>query len=1084
MNLRIISAGAGSGKTYRLTSEMVALLQQGVRASGIIATTFTNKAAAELQERVRVRLLEAGLSQQADDLTNALIGTVHSLGVKLLQRFAFEAGVSPEVSIIADEDQQLLFNQSLAAVLTEERVGLMERLCDSLGLHKREHFDWRQEVKRLSDLARANDFSIAVLEKSAASSFAHFREFLPPVDPSLPASFHEQAKELLQQTIDALQQGEDYTKLTQSATGNLKAMLNELRLRGELHWHQWVKIAKLKVGAKSREKLADLQEFAQQHETHPAFHRDIKDFIHQLFAIAIAAIQEFDRYKKQRGLIDYTDMEVSVKRLLEHPVVKEVLAEEIDLLMVDEFQDTSPIQLEIFLKLSQLAKFSVWVGDPKQSIYGFRGAEPRLMEAIVQKVGGVRPEDIQEYSWRSREDIVFLTNALFTKAFPQFQPEQIALKPKRRKEPSKDSLNQENEPIEMTGALWHWHFQFEGGKRRPGRPWVENCIAESLYEFLEGGLFIQPKGEKSCREALPGDAAILCRSNAECQVVAQALHRAGLKAAISRAGLLETAEAKLILACLKYLLHQKDSLSVAEILLLAGGQSIESIIEDRLAYLTRLEEEQKKRAWAEDDAFIRRLDHLRGQSAELTSAEILELLLEELDLLRIIVSWGKVEQRLDNVDVFRKLSLQYEEACNRLQTAASLGGFLLWLNDLAARDQDKQGSGESPDAVNVLTYHKSKGLEWPLVVCHSLEGKLRADVWGFEIVSESEEVDLNNVLGDRWLRYWVNPYSDQFRNTALEERINRSTAKAAVRERALQEEARLLYVGLTRARDYLVFPSASQPLKWLNRVWHEGLEDLPTLDPNTHETPWEWEGRFLDIQTRSFLYPRDFTYREKAEPDVLYWPERSGRQSYPTYQIDLRKEKIEFRETPEVKFLSTYGLTPELPEDVDSYQVAKAVKAYLTGFHLDFKEEQKRQMAAGILKRFALEDAMDAESLHKRAEGWFRFLSGRFPHRRALRKYPIRYFHDERLFETIIDLILETDEGYVIVQNSGFAGISAKWTQKAVELTPWLYLARAAVQTHFQAVQVRTLIHFAFAGAVAEVVFKNNARGTTQGTLF
>ena len=90
MSLKIISAGAGSGKTYRLTSEMVALLQSGeVRASGIIATTFTRKAAAELQERVRVKLLEEGLSTQADELTNALIGTVHGLGVKLFEALCF-----------------------------------------------------------------------------------------------------------------------------------------------------------------------------------------------------------------------------------------------------------------------------------------------------------------------------------------------------------------------------------------------------------------------------------------------------------------------------------------------------------------------------------------------------------------------------------------------------------------------------------------------------------------------------------------------------------------------------------------------------------------------------------------------------------------------------------------------------------------------------------------------------------------------------------------------------------------------------------------------------------------------------------
>jgi ATP-dependent helicase/nuclease subunit A len=80
MKIKLISAGAGSGKTYRLTEEMVGLLKNGTRASGIIATTFTAKAAAELQERVRTKLLEEGLTQEANDLSNALIGTVHGLG--------------------------------------------------------------------------------------------------------------------------------------------------------------------------------------------------------------------------------------------------------------------------------------------------------------------------------------------------------------------------------------------------------------------------------------------------------------------------------------------------------------------------------------------------------------------------------------------------------------------------------------------------------------------------------------------------------------------------------------------------------------------------------------------------------------------------------------------------------------------------------------------------------------------------------------------------------------------------------------------------------------------------------------------
>ena len=168
INLKIISAGAGSGKTFRLTSEMVTLLEnKTVRASGIIATTFTKKAVAELQERVRVRLLSKGMTDDANDLANALIGTVHGLGVKLLRRFAFEAGVSPQVDILADEDQQVMFNNALSVVLSEQRIAQMDDFCTRLGLNNKDKkYDWRSQIKSMTDVARANDFSISDLEMS------------------------------------------------------------------------------------------------------------------------------------------------------------------------------------------------------------------------------------------------------------------------------------------------------------------------------------------------------------------------------------------------------------------------------------------------------------------------------------------------------------------------------------------------------------------------------------------------------------------------------------------------------------------------------------------------------------------------------------------------------------------------------------------------------------------------------------------------------------------------------------------------------------------------------------------------------
>lgn len=1071
MNLKIISAGAGSGKTYRLTQEMVALLRGGLRASGIIATTFTNKAAAELQERVRVKLLEEGLSEAANDLTNALIGTVHSLGVKLLRRFAFEAGVSPEVDIIADEDQQLLFNRSLATILHPDRVVQMERWCDRLGLHQNDRYDWRQEVKFLTDTARANDFSLEVLEESKRRSVQSFAAFLEPRATKSPETFSRELRQQIETAIAALHANEDETKVTRIAGEDLQQFCERLRRGQELHWHEWVKISKIKVGAKSRDDVADLVQFARTHESHPQFHADIENFIHGIFDLAIEALREYDQYKKQRGLIDYIDMEIQVKRLLDQAAIRAILAEELDLLMVDEFQDTNPIQLDIFLKLSRIAKHSIWVGDPKQSIYGFRGADPRLMQAIIEQNGGIREADIQRHSWRSRENIVYATNALFCRAFPQLPTEQVALDPKRRALAGPHTANTENEPIGMDEALVHWHFEYDGeGRRLPGKPWMENCIADSIRRFVEMGKIVFSKAEKRYRPVRPGDIAVLCRSNAACTTIAEALHRRGLKAAISRTGLLQTAEIQLVLACLKFILNPKDALSVAEILLLADGQSIEAILDDRLAFLARVEGYAQEIRWAEQQAFIDQLHRLRPEVAELSSAELLNLVLEELDLRRIIASWGKVAQRLDNVAVLRKLALQYEAACNRLHSAASLGGFLLWLNELEAKDQDKQGSGEGADAVNVLTYHKSKGLEWPVVICHSLEGKLRDRVWGVDLVPESEEVDFDNLLGNRWLRYWVNPYASQLRNTPLEERLQASAAQQRATIQAREEDARLLYVGMTRARDYLIFPTRARPTLWLNRIWHEGQEEFPTLDPQNGETPWEWNEQVLYADTNVFPYPRDFTHADPPSAATSFWEAPRGKSTYLEYFIDVDQKMVRDAFRVRRSQRHTYGLPLVLAGEVPAYQAAKATKAFLAADRWRDPAEERLSMARAIVERFELVEGLETREVVRAGTVFREEMERQFRPQRYWRKYPVELLREEQLFRTVIDLIVETEAGLVLVQHTSFGGSGQKaQLQKAKDLRAWAHLSKVALQEIFQKRTVRTLIHFVLDGSWVEL---------------
>ena len=421
----------------------------------------------------------------------------------------------------------------------------------------------------------------------------------------------------------------------------------------------------------------------------------------------------------------------------------------------------------------------------------------------------------------------------------------------------------------------------------------------------------------------------------------------------------------------------------------------------------------------------------------------------------------------------RRFALQYEAACNRLHTAASLGGFLLWLNDLENNEKDVQGSGEGSDAVNILTYHRSKGLEWPMVICHSLEGKLRSDVFGMHIVSDSDGIDLENILAGRWLRFWINPYSDQSGGTALAERLEMSDVSKVAREQALQEEARLMYVGVTRARDYLVFPTRKKPTLWLNRVWHEGDEKVPALDENSGETQWEW-GDILYKETWMQAFPKEFTHTDPKEEQVLFLGERQGNREHKSYQIDLTKEQINDFKGKQGAIIN-YGAAFQITEDTDTYALLKMTKSFLIADHLEYDNHLRGDMANGFLQRFELTETITENTLLDYSQKFFEYLSENFSIKKVHRKYPIRHFYQKRLFETEIDFVIETDQGIVIIQNSDFTGKVNQYKNEALKMTPWLHLCKTALQVIFQKGKVRTMVHFVLNGTLIAVETKVKA---------
>ena len=165
MTIDIVSASAGTGKTHRLTGDLVkSLLDGSARPEGVVAITYTVKAAAELESRIRGRLLEVGRPDLAGRVRDGYIGTIHSVCQRLLREFALDAGLSPYLEPIPEGERQRLFDVAMAASVAGRETEL-NALAARLAFE-----DWPQTLREIVDAARNNGMDAATLARSAKES--------------------------------------------------------------------------------------------------------------------------------------------------------------------------------------------------------------------------------------------------------------------------------------------------------------------------------------------------------------------------------------------------------------------------------------------------------------------------------------------------------------------------------------------------------------------------------------------------------------------------------------------------------------------------------------------------------------------------------------------------------------------------------------------------------------------------------------------------------------------------------------------------------------------------------------------------
>jgi ATP-dependent helicase/nuclease subunit A len=1078
-SIEFTTASAGSGKTYRLV-EIVsqAIESSAARPQGIVATTFTVAAANELRERLASKFHESGRHQDAVLLRSGMIGTVHGICLELLTRFSLQAGLSPEVTILDDSQAQILLSRAFDTILTGDEEKTLYQLSSRLSQTDPQAGTqlFRSVIPAIVANARSNDIDPAALPSIGTASWNEMKTALPaPTDDDLDQALAIAIKGALREldpdsTVGVIQ---TYRQLLQQSARSLK--------RNKLSWADWNKLANESPGrAAANIAIArPVQGIASRLAEHPSFHQDNKDYLAILFQTAQHLAVKFGSLKRESGTADFADLEKEALDLLTHSEeVRSILTDEIDLLVVDEFQDTSPIQLALFSRLAECAKRVVWVGDVKQAIYGFRGADPDL---IISAVAGAEKAGTLGQSWRSAPDLVHFVNELFAKPFADhldLPREEVALTPHRNTHPEA--------PPALRIAKVTTGESYQNGKLKPLKKELRHAAtADSIQAFLNSGEQVIDKSSitlanptGTLRPVTPRDIAALVRTRKNADALASELRARGIDVSLSTSGLLATPECQLALACLRVLVDSRDSLASAEVIALEAQHPPETWLSDRLSYLQQRNEltaGETLSTWGTNGTLSSpSLTALHSAREQHNLTTISPLALYDLahitaDVPRLVSAWGssqqRAEQRLTNLSRLREFIHEYQSTAHTTGAPATLNGLFAWLSDLANDYGTNEALDKGPidpeiDAVHIGTYHGAKGLEWPVVFATDLDTDTRSRLFSLRPHSDAAEFDLANPLVDRSLRLWLNPFGKS-KATLLDVFHDSPTGRQAEKT-ALSEDLRLLYVGLTRARDtlLLVHDPATSP-SWFDIANTQDLLAAETSSLTIGETT-------LPLAVTTVTYQPLVT-----TPALTANIQVSTRAQTKTPRLPLLITPSSSEPILEATVTETieFGQALDIPANINARDYGDAMHRIIAAEILNPNHPVRQTRVARLLAHWGLEKFLTPDQVLATVDIYRQWIEDRFNPIQQLIEVPFTHTTpDGQLATGFIDHLLLTPSGPIIIDHKIFPGPKSMWQQTALSYSGQLNLYQQVVSArHPGQPQAECWIHLVSSGAAALV---------------
>ncbi len=1054
-SLEVITASAGAGKTTDLCENVGDAVVGGLDPARILATTFTRKAAAELKGRIQAKILshpELTPPQRlefAERLELAAIGTVHSVGHRLATRYAIPLGLSPRIEVLEEEGSQRNLRDLLRTMDTSswDELSAISYQFSLTEMHKL--------VLALLDAKRSNRISNDAFRQQMLDSCQRLSEILHAQGPTASGIGFEGLYAAAETALRCIESKTDTTGKTNDAKQELRRLL----AGREPIWENFLRAAKIKAGTRSGADacLSDLRSAGGAVRREPDLHAAIRRLAERLADQTLLLEQEHRRYKAERGLADFTDLEELFLVVLETPDLVESLAAEFGLVVVDEFQDTNPIQLAIFQRLRSLVPRCRWVGDPKQAIFGFRGTDPSLVQAVWSSV----PNDARDTlpsNYRSNRGLVQLFSRLF----------QPVLGKDAEQEPKRPGTDR---------GIERWILDATNQEED------QSAIGIGIAQLHAEGVPLR-------------DIAVLGRINDQLKSLATTLKRLGIPARLELPGLFATREGALTLAGLRLVADRRDSLAAAAVLHILGDSSDETPkwLEERLAAVQDSETADPQLPdaiddgqetsislcsssgvpWPEDPRLNRLglIDH-----RTLPPWLVVQSVIQALDLGRSVCRWGDVDRRNSQLDAIVRRAQQYEQECRNFGAAATLTGLITYFEQLREENKDMRLAPQGLDAVTLLTHHKSKGLEWPVVILTGLAFDRDPDMWTPTVTGGKPDRD---PLAGRSIRYWPWPFgrNPKFPTKVLQgsgleiDGLNSPEGQGAA-QKTEEEAIRLLYVGFTRARDKLVLAHRATAYDWLQK-----LPDIDSvLDPTAPvgEHPLEsidttYVMRQLDAKTEE-------AYRQLAPTDER-WLSVSPAATAPVSPVVARYHQPSAQQAEAVSpsvAIHTLPGKPVFPTGAkpDQYDaLGNAVHAYLAAVPSLAGLEQRLMCKAATrcLRAFGVEGLIAASDLVTVGESLRTWVDASFPGAVWYTEVPVTAPRSGAgQWLGTIDLLLQLPNGNVVVIDHKSAPIQKKHCQaKAAGYSGQIAAYRQVLEDLGFSVHA-AYIHFPLAGAMAKI---------------